>query len=482
MVTCTQCGKQFDAPLAGEGLCPECRLRARPEPARRLTVEQYVRRFPATTLLLVINIGVFLAMWVSHVSPVSPSVNQLLRWGATSGEKVLFYNQWWRVVTSAFVHIGAAHLILNMWSLWLMGTLAEAVLGTSLYVGGYLICAIAGSITSLYWNPVVVEAGASGALMGILGILLSVLTFARLPVPRHVVSSTTRSLAMGAALTLAIGILPHIANSAHVGGLVCGLILGFLLSLTRRASYVVQRPLRWACLLLPLLLMFPFALAAQRHGRPWLHYARAFNALRESKLPQAEEEGRAAQRHLPRDTRILEILGVTLAYEGKDAEAGKYLREVLAREPQNPWATNALATIELKEGDAVGARDLLTKALAEGSDNAYGEVYLGRALQQLNDDDGAILRYRKALAINPDLYDAQMALGSLYEKRGKPKQAIRFYGKAAELQPQQIEPLQALVRAYSAAGMRAQADKTLAEIEHRESAQKEAAASTEKDK
>jgi rhomboid protease GluP len=409
-------------------------------------------------------------MWANHVSPVSPSAEQLIHWGANSGEQVISHDQWWRIVTMAFVHIGAPHLIMNMWSLWLLGTLAEAVLGTYLYVGVYLLCAIAGSLTSLYWNPLVVGAGASGALMGILGALVSVLKFAHLPVPKDTLRSTTRSLVLGGALTLGIGILPRIDNAAHVGGVICGLILGLLLSLTRRADYTLQRPLRQACLLLPLVLMVPLALAAKRRGEPWIHYQYAVDDLAASRYPEAEQEARAALDRLPQNSQVLQVLSLALFNQGNDAEAGKYLRELSGREPRNSFVTNTLAMIELKEGDAAGARDLLMKALPFQPYNAYAQVYLGRALQALDQDDEAIKHYRVAIQINPELYEAQMALGSIYEKHGELQQAILFYRRGAQLRPARLEPLRNLTRTYLAAGMKAQADQTIAEIQTREQA------------
>jgi membrane associated rhomboid family serine protease/Flp pilus assembly protein TadD len=468
LAACPQCGRKLQTAPNENPFCPECRLVSESPAQRQPRISEYLRRFPATTVFLAINILVFLAMWINHVSPTSPTADQLIRWGACSGDEILSHNQWWRIITSAFVHIGAPHLIMNMWALWLMGTLAEAVLGSYLYAGVYLLCAIAGSLTSLFWNPLRVEAGASGALMGILGVLLSVLTFARLPVPKDVLRSTTRSLVQGAVLTLAIGLLPRIDNAAHVGGLICGLAVGFLLSLTRRADYTVQRPLRQVCLLVPLVLMVPLALAAKRRGEPWMHYQHALEHLQNGQYSQAEQESRAALSRLPQNSRVLELLSLALFYEGNDAEAGKYLRDLSAREPRNSFATNTLAMIELKENDFVGARDLLLKALPLQPRNADGQVYLGRALQALDQDNDAITQYRAAIQINPNLYEAEMALGSIYEKHKKPQDAILFYGRAAQLQPAQLEPLRGLARAYRAAGMKTQADQAAAEIEKRE--------------
>jgi membrane associated rhomboid family serine protease/Tfp pilus assembly protein PilF len=454
---------------SGDAYCPECRLVAAQPPQRRnLSAGEYIRRFPATTTLVALNIAVFIAMLIGHVPVSGPSIAQLIRWGGNSGDQVLLQNQWWRIVSSAFVHIGAAHLIMNMWALWVLGTLAEAVLGNYLYIGVYLVCAIAGSLTSLYWNPNVIGAGASGAIMGILGAEVSVLKFARLPLPKEVLRSTIRSLVQGAVLTLVIGLLPRIDNASHIGGLLCGLLIGLLLSLTRRAGYNVQRPLRLICLIVPFALMVPLAFAVQRHGEPWLHYDKAARAVEASRFDEAEKEARIALRHLPNRNEVLAVLGVALYEQGKDAESGKYLRQLLAQDPGSQTAANILAAMELKENDAIGARDLLTKALSQDPNNAYGQVYLGRALQDLNQDDDAIAHYRQALQMDPQLYEAEMSLAGIYEKRNQPEQAILFYQKAAQLKPQELNPLRGLARSYLAGGMKKKADETLAEIRKRQ--------------
>jgi membrane associated rhomboid family serine protease/Tfp pilus assembly protein PilF len=407
-------------------------------------------------------------MVIAHVSPWWPTSEQLIRWGANSSQQVLLNQQWWRLVTAAFVHIGAVHLLMNMWALWVLGTLAEAVLGTCLYLGVYFACAVAGALASLYWHPFSISAGASGAIMGILGAMLSVLKFAHLPLPKEILRSTTRSLVQGAVLTLAIGIFPLVDNAAHVGGLVCGLFTGLILSWTRRADYRLQRPLRIICLLIPFAVMVPLTFAMRKHSEPWAHYQRAVQALDARRYDEAEKEVRIALPGLPNRTAPLEILSETLFQEGNDAEARKYLQQLIAQNPANQFAVNRLAAIELKEDDAIGARDLLVRALPSQPRNAYAEVYLGRALQALNEDNDAITHYRRALTINPNLYEGAMALASLYEKHNQAKDAIVLYQKALQVNPGNLDALHGLAGAYLAAGMSKQASETIAQIQKTE--------------
>ena len=83
---------------------------------------------PATYLLVGINCAVFLLMAFGGVSTTSPTVGQLLHWGADNGGLVLQGGEWWRLTTSTFVHVGVIHLATNMWCLWNLGLLGEPLL------------------------------------------------------------------------------------------------------------------------------------------------------------------------------------------------------------------------------------------------------------------------------------------------------------------------------------------------------------------
>jgi Tfp pilus assembly protein PilF len=152
-------------------------------------------------------------------------------------------------------------------------------------------------------------------------------------------------------------------------------------------------------------------------------------------------------------------------YQNRDAEAAKYLQQILSHDPRNDFALNNLALIDLRSGDAPAARDLLTTGLASQPKNALGRVYLAEALESLGEENQAIANLRSAIAIDPKLYEAQYELASLYERHGNIKQSILFYRQAVQLRPGDAAPLRALARAYSSAGMNAEAAATESQLQ-----------------
>ena len=233
MTICSNCGRELPDSGQPDRQCPECRalLAARAQgqvaPTRR---SRALERMPITTAIIAVNLLVFAAMTLSGVSPATPQVGQLIHWGANYGRDTLSA-QPWRLLTANYVHIGILHIALNMWCLWNLGALAEQVFDRWTYFLTYTACGIAGSITSLWWHPLGVGAGASGAIFGLAGALIAALYLGRLPIPRRALQPTLKSLLAFAGYNLVFGtVIPAIDNSAHLGGLVSGLILGTVLA------------------------------------------------------------------------------------------------------------------------------------------------------------------------------------------------------------------------------------------------------------
>jgi len=184
-----------------------------------------------TTGFLAINIIVFIAMVFSGDSPLDPSGQTLLRFGGTKGGHSLFFEQW-RLLTSTCVHGGILHIAINMWCLWDLGGLAERIFDRWIYFLMYIFCGVAGSMAASWWNPRSITVGASGAIFGIVGALITALYFGKLPIDRHVVQGTLRSVLIFAGFSLfwGVAVSSNVSNAAHIGGLVTGLGLGVILA------------------------------------------------------------------------------------------------------------------------------------------------------------------------------------------------------------------------------------------------------------
>jgi len=231
---CATCGKEFDRDFGDSSLslsCPACdQQRAQTTRASLPSGPDALSpaAFPVTITLIAGSVLVFAVMVLRGVSPVAPTPQQAIEFGADFGPLTLG-GQWWRLVTSMFVHFGFIHLGLNMWCLWNLGRAAERLLGRFSYLFVYLASGIFGSIASVYWHPRAAGAGASGAIFGLAGVLVSFVYLKKTPANLQINSKMLGSLGTFILYNLAFGALPSISNAAHVGGLVMGMAIGALL-------------------------------------------------------------------------------------------------------------------------------------------------------------------------------------------------------------------------------------------------------------
>ena len=236
-----------------------------------------ILRTPGTYFLLGINIAVFGWMVLHGVSPRDPTSDQLLHFGATNTELIILHGQWYRLFTATFVHVGLLHIATNMWCLWNLGLLGEPLLGPVGLVAVYMITGVAGNLLSLGFNVarhdyVSVGAGASGAVFGIAGILIVLLSNKKLPIPQLELKRLRRSVIQFAVLNLVIGLgtvftnIIRIDNFAHVGGFLSGLALGVPLvprMTSGRTRYLARQKLTFGFAAF-LLILFGYFIAKLR--------------------------------------------------------------------------------------------------------------------------------------------------------------------------------------------------------------------------
>jgi rhomboid protease GluP len=177
-----------------------------------------------TPIIVILNILVFAVMAISGVHLLMPSNESLLLWGANF-RPVTIEGEWWRLFTSTFLHIGIFHLLMNMYALVYIGLLLEPYLGRARFLSAYLIAGISGSVASIFWNDLTISAGASGAIFGMYGVFVALLT------TKLIEKSARKSLLISIGVfvfyNLANGLKGGIDNAAHIGGLLGGLVIGY---------------------------------------------------------------------------------------------------------------------------------------------------------------------------------------------------------------------------------------------------------------
>jgi rhomboid protease GluP len=135
------------------------------------------------------------------------------------------------LLTYNFEHSGFIHIGFNMWCLWDLGNLAERIFDRWVYFLVYICCGVGAGLAATFFSYGNVTVGASGAIFGIAGALISALYLGHLPVSQQAIRGTVKSLVLFAGYNLAFGfIVPQISNSAHIGGLVTGLALGAVMA------------------------------------------------------------------------------------------------------------------------------------------------------------------------------------------------------------------------------------------------------------
>lgn len=179
-----------------------------------------------TPIIINLNILVFIGMVISGVNFMLPDNESLIAWGANF-RPVTLEGGWWRLITCCFLHIGIFHLLMNMFALMYIGLLLEPYLGRAKFTAAYLITGITASIVSLYWHDMTISAGASGAIFGMYGVFLALLSTNL--IEKSARKALLTSIAVFVGYNILNGLKPDsgVDNAAHIGGLLGGLVIGY---------------------------------------------------------------------------------------------------------------------------------------------------------------------------------------------------------------------------------------------------------------
>lgn len=287
---CRNCGALIGAGGTGCEVCgaPLQQAAAQPLPAHERYALTYARAILSrpyffTIVFIVANFFVFLLMW--EASEMSSTVlwsafpeAVLLSFGAKTNYLIRFEGEWWRFVTPVFIHVNLPHLLINMYSLWVLGPWVEKLYGGAKFVVFWIVTGIAGVVASyltvvpgsspgllgsfLIKNHDDPSAGASGALFGLVGVLFVFGLKYRRELPEGFKRAFGTGMLPVILLNLAIGFLGRgiIDNAAHMGGLFAGAAIAAVVSYKRPGQpasvTIAWRVVQIAALLLVLISFF----------------------------------------------------------------------------------------------------------------------------------------------------------------------------------------------------------------------------------
>ena len=203
--------------------------------------------FYMTPIIMDLNIIIFIIMAIAGLGHFSMSFNHhslkesnlylfsfkdsdMLSWGANFKSSIIS-GEWWRLLTNIFLHGGLLHLVLNMYVLYFVGIFLEPRLSKTKFALIYLVTGILASITILWRHDGTISVGASGAIFGLYGVILSLLLTKKV-ILKDFSKPFLRSIVLYVAICLLLEFMGG-DNVVHIAGLISGLIIG-LVSIKRK--------------------------------------------------------------------------------------------------------------------------------------------------------------------------------------------------------------------------------------------------------
>ena len=185
----------------------------------------FIKKYPATLLLIVVNIAVFLGCYVRIGTFEDPVWTQGLLFSGAEFAPLTLDKEWYRLFTHLFLHGNFMHLFFNMYALFSVGNEVEQITGTKKFLWIYFLSGLTASLASLYFNLFTIGVGASGAIFGLFGYSLVVQIAEGRKSDHPVVPIVINFIVF---LNLLCAKMLNADNSAHMGGLAGGLILGVI--------------------------------------------------------------------------------------------------------------------------------------------------------------------------------------------------------------------------------------------------------------
>jgi membrane associated rhomboid family serine protease len=245
---CTRCGRPACASCLVQATvgshCLECAKEAKPDARTKMTFWNARQPALVTTILIAINVAVFVYMVLRDPQAIGGSLTQahvdLALWGPA-----LEQGEWYRLVTSGFLHYGIIHIGFNMYLLYVLGQMLEPAIGRVRFALVYFAGLLGGSAGAVLLSPNSLTAGASGAVFGLLALAF---------VGYYLHGTNPMSTSIGSLLVLNLVLTflwsNRISVGGHLGGAIAGAVCGFAVMAPKYKGVPV-----WATYVVPIVVM-----------------------------------------------------------------------------------------------------------------------------------------------------------------------------------------------------------------------------------
>jgi membrane associated rhomboid family serine protease/Flp pilus assembly protein TadD len=468
MANCAQCGREFQPIADGQMFCTQCQPRelVHEPQSRRSRVPAWFYLHSPSAWLIVINTVIFIVTCVYSRSFNEINLETLVRFGAAFGPLTLG-GQPWRLLTSTFLHGNILHLAFNMWALLNLGILAEILFGRRTYTLMYFVCGLTASLVSTWWhfhtgNIGVIGVGASGAIFGIAGALIPALALQKNARLRAALKGNLTSISVFVIYTVALGSRQaHIDNSAHLGGLAAGLLLGLVLPSSPGHDDQQHTGRRMAVFALSAVVMFAGFSWLQKSQIAVLEFALGQSAYQKKDIQGAIEHLTNSLKHNPQLADSYYLLGNIYLEQQKNDEAVQKFVETIKIAPNWANAHSQLCIGYLRLHDLPNALASCKRAAELDPQDADRQFNLGLTQRANEDLAGALVSFTKAEQLRPNGFDEEAMLGESLVDAGRVDDAIIHLRLANKAKPDDRHVRMLLARLLLRRGDREEARKLI---------------------
>ncbi|RKQ19606.1 rhomboid family intramembrane serine protease [Ureibacillus endophyticus] len=195
---------------------------------RTESFKQFLKLYPIVSTIIAIN-------FIVYILTILPVFGDLIFYAGMSVNYLISEGQWWRIITSVFIHGGFIHVLFNMFSLFLFGPELEKIAGKARFITIYLLAGIFGNVaTVVTQDPLYASVGASGAIFGIFGAFSALVYYTRRTMPQ--LKQIIMPLVVISVIITFLS--PNVNIASHLGGLVTGFLIGL-------SYFSPKRIVRW---------------------------------------------------------------------------------------------------------------------------------------------------------------------------------------------------------------------------------------------